>query len=754
MKHQNKHIKQLLLGVLLMLGYQVSAQFVLQAPETNSEDGTISNYQWYVLDGTSKQQMGTNATQEIFIPGVYFATYDGTKCGSNATTYFIVTYCDAPYNEVTLDVSQSVSANASVTWNRSNIPNGTLNPQVTATKDIERYIASLTKGSSKKDLPSFRVVCLREKFDLVDDLVTSVENTGTIITMLDNDIAIPSIGSFQLTQPSNGTVRINNNGTPNDPSDDTITYTPGPGFTGEDEFTYSLTIFNSDNTELTDTATITIEVLKAMNDQLVVEEDSQAGPDNQIAVSANDNISDGGSDGNDYEIVTPPSNGTVTEIADGIFEYVPNPNFNGIDSFSYNLTDTSGNTVRGNVNVQVTPQNDAPVAVDDFLSIPANTETPLVVLSNDSDPDGDTISIDNFSEPQHGVLSLENGQLIYYPDLDFEGQDSFTYTITDGSLISNQATVTLTVDGLEDDEVVLRDDNSTTEEDTPVTIQILSNDLISVTSYRIEIENDEGADESKVIVQGRDNIVTYTPEPDFVGTDTFKYVVYYTDKYGVERSKTAVVTIEVTPIQDVEDDFAEVDSSFPFEEVIEILANDTFHPESSLTITNISNPQNGTVTINPDNTLTYLVDPGFEGSDVFTYTVRITHSNGTFNEEQGTITINAQVENVDPAPPPEEEEIRVHQLVSPNGDGQNDELKIYGIENYPNNSVKIFNRWGVLVYETESYGQGNNVFRGYSEGRVTVSQKNKLPVGTYYYVIDYIQDQHTKNMAGYFYINY
>ncbi|QLE00619.1 tandem-95 repeat protein [Galbibacter sp. BG1] len=752
MTHQNKHIKQLLLGVLLLLASQVSAQFILQAPETNAEDGTISNYQWYVLDGTTKQTMGTASSQEIFIPGVYFATYDGTKCGTNATTYFIVTYCDAPDNEVTLDVSQSVSGNSTVDWNRTEIPDGTVNPVVTATKNLEKYVARVTKAGNTKDLPAFTVVCLREKFDLVDDIVASVQNSGTIINMLDNDTAIPSIGSFVLTQPTNGTARINNNGTPNDPSDDTITYIPGTNFNGTDEFTYSLTIINSDNSEMTGTATITIDVLKAVNDRLVVLEDSQAGRDNQIDVSANDNIGANGGMTDSYALTTAPNNGSVTEISDGIFEYVPNPNYNGMDSFTYSLTDASGNTVFGNVSVEVTPQNDAPIAVDDDFSIPANTETALNVLKNDRDPDGDSFSIEDYTQPAHGELILQDGQLLYYPDLDYEGADSFTYTITDGDLVSNSATVTLNVEGMENNDVVLRDDEATTLEDTSVSINILENDDINIANFRVTIEEGSNDTSAKIDVQDKGNTIEYTPEPDFVGTATFKYIVEYTDSNGIERTETAVVTITVTPVQDVEDDFAEVDSSFPFEEIIDVFANDSFNEETNLSITNISNPQNGTVTINPDNTLSYIVNQGFQGNDVFTYTVRVTHSDGSFNEEQGTVTVSAQENN--PAPPPPEEEIQVHQLVSPNGDGQNDELKIYGIENYPNNSVKIFNRWGVLVFETEGYGQGNNVFRGYSQGRVTISQKNKLPVGTYYYVIDYIKDQNTKNMAGYIYINY
>ena len=78
--------------------------------------------------------------------------------------------------------------------------------------------------------------------------------------------------------------------------------------------------------------------------------------------------------------------------------------------------------------------------------------------------------------------------------------------------------------------------------------------------------------------------------------------------------------------------------------------------------------------------------------------------------------------------------------VTPNGDGLNDELVLKGIECYPGNSVEIYNRWGVLVYETKDYNSNGNTFKGISEGRVTIKGDSKLPTGTYYYIIKYTFD--------------
>ncbi|PWL39046.1 hypothetical protein DKG77_12550 [Flagellimonas aquimarina] len=92
--------------------------------------------------------------------------------------------------------------------------------------------------------------------------------------------------------------------------------------------------------------------------------------------------------------------------------------------------------------------------------------------------------------------------------------------------------------------------------------------------------------------------------------------------------------------------------------------------------------------------------------------------------------------------------------ITPNGDGFNDYFQIVGIENYPNNNLKIFNRWGVLVYQADNYGQGNNLFRGISEGRSTMTQDRELPSGTYFYSLTFSAENPGKDSYnGYLYIN-
>uniref|UniRef100_UPI0026131A4C T9SS type B sorting domain-containing protein n=1 Tax=uncultured Aquimarina sp. TaxID=575652 RepID=UPI0026131A4C len=106
-----------------------------------------------------------------------------------------------------------------------------------------------------------------------------------------------------------------------------------------------------------------------------------------------------------------------------------------------------------------------------------------------------------------------------------------------------------------------------------------------------------------------------------------------------------------------------------------------------------------------------------------------------------------------PIDPDAEDGIEIFTGISPNGDGINDVFVIRGIENFEN-TVEIYNRWGVKVYSTDNYGRNDNFFRGISNGRTTVEARDELPVGTYYYVLEYILDTgERKNRAGYLYIN-
>ena len=168
--------------------------------------------------------------------------------------------------------------------------------------------------------------------------------------------------------------------------------------------------------------------------------------------------------------------------------------------------------------------------------------------------------------------------------------------------------------------------------------------------------------------------------------------------------------------------------------VVNVLANDT--PNGATAPNVVTNPTNGTTVVNPDGTIEYRPHTGFEGIDTFVY--ELCNTDGCAS---ATVTIEV-----------------ISKLIPYNGmsvddDGKNEHFHIGGINRYPDNVVRIYNRWGVKVFETEGYNNVTRVFRGFSNGRVVVETSDKLPQGTYYYVIEYVDENRQKRSeVGWLYL--
>ena len=394
MKDKQTYKVQVLSIIFIILGMFASdAQFLLQAPNSGDEN----NYQWFEASDTSVV-LGTDSFFEATTIGVYFATYDGTLCGSNATGYFIVTDCNAPNNQVTLDITANVSASATVSWNNAAL-SGT-SPTVTATTSVERYVATINKANNSVELPRFTVVCLSQAANLVDDSVVVNEDDFIDIPIFDNDLGLPTTGTLTTTIPSNGTVTIDDNGTPNDPTDDIVTYTPNPDYNGTDSFDYTICNSSGDCS----TATVTIDVLPIV-DTIDDSVSTEINTPINIDILLNDN---------DLPItgtltVTNPSNGTViindggtpNDPSDDFVTYTPDNNFEGIDTFEYTICDDQGNCSTATVTVLVTPLNDLDSdndgIVDSFEDLNLDGDNNPSTNPTDTDQDGipDYLDIDS-----------------------------------------------------------------------------------------------------------------------------------------------------------------------------------------------------------------------------------------------------------------------------------------------------------------------------------------------------------------------
>jgi len=303
------------------------------------------------------------------------------------------------------------------------------------------------------------------------------------------------------------------------------------------------------------------------------------------------------------------------------------------------------------------PENGPPDAVDDTTVTDYQTPVNVTVLGNDSDPDGDALTVVDNSEPSNGSAVLnEDGTFTYTPDDGFTGTDSFTYTITDGNGGEDTATVTIEVGEApppplppENGPPDAVDDTTVTDYQTSVKVTVLGNDSDPDGDALTVVDNSEPSNGSAVL--NEDGTFTYTPDDGFTGTDSFTYTI--TDGNGGED--TATVTIEVggapppppPPPEngppDAVDDTTVTDYQTPVN--VTVLGNDSDPDGDALTVVDNSEPSNGSAVLNEDGTFTYTPDDGFTGTDSFTYT--ITDGNG--GEDTATVTIE-----VGEAPPPVE----------------------------------------------------------------------------------------------------
>ena len=244
-------------------------------------------------------------------------------------------------------------------------------------------------------------------------------------------------------------------------------------------------------------------------------------------------------------LVTPPSQAATFMLnPDGSFTYIPTSNWNGIDTFTYRATDATDPSNIATVTITVNPVNDDPVANDDSRGTPEDIAIVIDVLTNDTDVESDPLSIDSFTQGSNGTVTDNgDGTLTYTPNPNWNGVDTFTYTATDGNGGFGSATVTVTV-GVVNDPPVANDDTYGTNEDTPVVADVLTNDT-DVEGDALSVDSFTQGSNGTVADNG-DGTLTYTPNANWNGVDTFTYQA----SDATDPSNSATVTVTVAPTND------------------------------------------------------------------------------------------------------------------------------------------------------------------------------------------------------------
>ncbi len=553
----------------------------------------------------------------------------------------------------------------------------------------------------------------------------SVNQDGTLngdVSTNDTGLEDEPITFSVITDVINGTLTLNNNGT--------YTYIPNSGFNGSDSFVYEV----CDTDGECDQATVSInidnvdDIPDAIDDSENVDEDSNV----TIDVLTNDTgLEDGGIT---VSVVSNPANGAVVINGDNSITYTPNGGFNGNDTFTYEVCDTDGDCDQATVTITVNPVDDTPNANDDSESTDEDGILNSDVSTNDTGLEDTPVNYSVLTDVSNGTLTLNSdGTFTYEPNDGFNGTDSFVYEVCDEDGDCSTATVTITVNSV-NDVPVANDDSETINQDSTLDSNVSANDSgLEDTPVTFSVQTDVS---NGTLVLNTDGSYTYTPDVGFYGTDSFIYQVCDAD------GDCSTATVSITVVQDVNQKPVandDEDSVLSGETLngINLLDNDSDPDGDNLEINTspIDIPLRGMLTIHTDGTFTYLADVGYNGTDIFTYEVCDDGSPVMCDTASVTITVTRN-----------EDDHEVLDGFSPNGDGTNDEFVISWIDQYEKVSIQIFNRWGNVVFSEDTY---LNNWDGKANTGMSIG--NELPVGTYYYII-HIHDTGEK-MNGYIYLN-
>ena len=305
-----------------------------------------------------------------------------------------------------------------------------------------------------------------------------------------------------------------------------LTYTPAAGYGGPDSFTFSVT----DDCANTRTGTVSLSV-----NRVPTATAQTVGTNQEIPVNVTLAGADGDGDALTFAVAAGPANGTLSGTAPNL-TYTPGAGFFGTDSFTFTAGDAFDTSAPATLTVNVA-QNNPPVAGPQAVT--TAEDTPLGILLTGSDPDGDTLAFST-TAPTHGSLSGAAPNVTYTPAADYNGADSFDFTVDDGKGGVDTATVSITVTAVNDPPVAT-DQTVNTQEDQPVGFTLgaadVDGDLLSYTPLSVPTHG---------VLTGSFPTFTYTPAGGFIGTDSLTYSV----DDGNGGSDTATVTFVVVERND------------------------------------------------------------------------------------------------------------------------------------------------------------------------------------------------------------
>ncbi|MDQ0026868.1 VCBS repeat-containing protein [Variovorax paradoxus] len=444
--------------------------------------------------------------------------------------------------------------------------------------------------------------------------------------------------------PEHGTVTV-------DPSTGQFLYTPNPGYEGADSFEVTV----SDGNGGTTTVKVPVTVSPVNDAPTAPDYTETTNEDTPVSGRVTGSDMDSG-DTLTYTKGNDPSHGTVTVNPDGAYTYTPNPDFNGTDSFTVTVSDGHGGTTTSTVTVTINPVNDAPVFVDGG-GTPVNTTDGYVFGYDENRPagavlgtvratdvDSATVTYSILSgndngyfaiDPVTGAISLTPAGAAAFVN-DYEaGANAHALVVgaNDGT-VTTSIPVTLNEQNL-NEAPTAPNDTKTTDEDTPVSGQIVGSDVDGDTLTYAKGSNPLHG----TVTVNADGTYTYTPGANFNGTDSFTVTV--SDGHGGTTTSTVNVTVvSVNDLPTVPDYTKTTHEDTPVSG--QVIGTDV--DGDTLTYTKGTDPSHGAVTVNADGTYTYVPGANFNGTDSFTVTVSDGHGGTT------TSTVTVTIDPLNDAP--------------------------------------------------------------------------------------------------------
>ena len=501
-------------------------------------------------------------------------------------------------------------------------------------------------------------------------------NDDAVVTSLDTpvtfDITVNDIASANPLDPSSvdldpatpgqqTTFAVASQGTFSVDALGNVTFTPETGFTGTVDISYTIEDIVGG---VSNAAAIRVRVNApptAGDDSAVTPVDTPV----TLSVIANDADTDGSIDAASVDL-DPATAGRQTTFAiagEGVFSvddagnatFTPELGFTGVSSASYTVNDNDGDASNAAA-IDITVLA-GPAANDDSASTQMDVAVTFDILANDvgggSSIDPTTVDLDPSAAGQQnslvaageGTFSVDAaGNVTFTPEAGFTGASSVTYVVDDAlGSTSNVATITVTVNA----PPTAVDDSALTPHNTPVTVSVVANDNDSdgsIDPASVDLDPAAAGQQTTFSVAGEgvysvdgSGQVTFTPEANFVGVSTISYAVNDNDGAVSNLASIQVTVLNSGPLAN--DDTAHTPAGTPV--AIPVLANDN-DPDGdvlSLTLTPVTAPSNGVVTLLADGNVIYTPDAGFSGVDAFVY--EVCDGFGACDTAQVAVTVSA-----------------------------------------------------------------------------------------------------------------